>query len=196
MQTQWSTGADDGNGGIGDDPSPAGSEAVAGGAAVEAVPGDAAAEAAGESPGEGAGEPAGEGTRIAVGATTDVATLGESASGDVGSDDVPVEATADGTEGEEEAHRSAVDAVDGLLDEVELALARLDDGTYGRCEECGAPIDDARLADSPIERTCGTCVIGGSGAVDAVTGPLGDREVSRAPAAPVGLSAATGLHGG
>ncbi|HEX7442807.1 MAG TPA: hypothetical protein VF320_02910, partial [Acidimicrobiales bacterium] len=47
----------------------------------------------------------------------------------------------DETEGEEEAHRSAVDAVDELLDEVELALARLDDGTYGRCETCGSPID-------------------------------------------------------
>ena len=43
-------------------------------------------------------------------------------------------------------HRSAADTVDALLDEVELALARLDDGTYGRCETCGAVIDDAVLA--------------------------------------------------
>ena len=65
---------------------------------------------------------------------------------------------------EEDLHRSAVDAVDGLLDEVERALARLDDGTYGRCESCGAPIDDGRLAELPIVRTCGTCdeVGGGS----------------------------------
>jgi len=61
------------------------------------------------------------------------------------------------SEAEEELHRSAVDAVDGLLDEVELALARLDDGTYGRCEGCGAPIDDERLAELPIVRTCGRC---------------------------------------
>jgi len=60
--------------------------------------------------------------------------------------------------GEEEIHRSAVDAVDGLLDEVELALARLDDGTYGRCDECGEPIDDDRLAELPIIRTCARCV--------------------------------------
>ena len=59
--------------------------------------------------------------------------------------------------GEEELHRSAVDAVDGLLDEVELALTRLDDGTYGRCEECGEPIDDDRLAELPIIRTCAKC---------------------------------------
>ncbi len=64
---------------------------------------------------------------------------------------------ADGAPGEDELHRSAVDAVDGLLDEVELALARLDDGTYGRCEDCGEPIDDGRLAVLPIVRTCGEC---------------------------------------
>ena len=58
--------------------------------------------------------------------------------------------------GEEDTHRSAVDAVDGLLDEVELALARLDDGTYGRCEACGTPIDDGDLAARPLVRECGT----------------------------------------
>jgi len=73
-------------------------------------------------------------------------------------------------EAEEDLHRSAVDAVDGLLDEVELALARLDDGTYGRCEGCGAPIDDERLAELPIVRTCGRCdeVDGGSSAPEPV----------------------------
>ena len=62
-----------------------------------------------------------------------------------------------GAEDEGEMHRSAVDTVDALLDEVELALGRLDDGTYGRCEVCGEPIDDGRLAAQPIIRTCGTC---------------------------------------
>ncbi|MEN9643434.1 MAG: hypothetical protein RL238_103, partial [Actinomycetota bacterium] len=28
---------------------------------------------------------------------------------------------------------------------VEAALARLDDGTYGRCERCGNPIPDERM---------------------------------------------------
>ena len=66
----------------------------------------------------------------------------------------------DGLEGEEEAHRSAVDAVDQLLDEVELALARLDDGTYGRCETCGSPIDDTELAALPLARACWPCSSG------------------------------------
>ena len=61
---------------------------------------------------------------------------------------------------QEEAHRSAVDAVDGLLDEVELALQRLDDGTYGRCEACGAAIDDAALEARPLVRGCTSCGVG------------------------------------
>ena len=86
--------------------------------------------------------------------------------------DPAVDGEVDGAraEAEEDLHRSAVDAVDGLLDEVELALARLDDGTYGRCEGCGAPIDDERLAELPIVRTCGRCdeVDGGSSAPEPV----------------------------
>ena len=67
---------------------------------------------------------------------------------------------------EDEQHRTAVDAVDRLLDEVERALARLDDGTYGRCEACGEPIADDRLAEHPIVSTCARCdeVDGGTAA--------------------------------
>ena len=53
-----------------------------------------------------------------------------------------------------------MDAVDELLDEVELALTRLDDGTYGRCETCGAPIDDAELAAQPLVLECRACGAG------------------------------------
>jgi RNA polymerase-binding transcription factor DksA len=51
----------------------------------------------------------------------------------------------------------SIDAVDELLDEVEGALSRLDDGTYGVCESCGGPIDDARLAESPTTQSCSSC---------------------------------------
>ena len=70
---------------------------------------------------------------------------------------------------EDEQHRTAVDAVDRLLDEVERALARLDDGTYGRCEACGEPISDDRLAEHPIVSTCARCeeVDGGTAAAAA-----------------------------
>jgi RNA polymerase-binding transcription factor DksA len=80
-----------------------------------------------------------------------------SAVGESSSEDVMTEGEDAMTEGEDAMHRSAVDAVDGLLDEVELALSRLDDGTYGRCETCGEPIAERRLAEHPIARTCGTC---------------------------------------
>ncbi len=63
--------------------------------------------------------------------------------------------------GGEDAQLRSIDAVDALLDEVEQALARLDDGSYGRCEQCGEPIADERLIELAIARTCGSCA--GSG---------------------------------
>jgi RNA polymerase-binding transcription factor DksA len=50
-----------------------------------------------------------------------------------------------------------VDSVEALLDQVEHALARLDDGSYGRCESCGTIIADDRLAETPTARTCAGC---------------------------------------
>ncbi|HXA32314.1 MAG TPA: TraR/DksA C4-type zinc finger protein [Acidimicrobiales bacterium] len=52
-----------------------------------------------------------------------------------------------------------LDSVEGLLDQVEGALARLDDGSYGRCESCGAIIADERLAETPTARTCAACPV-------------------------------------
>jgi DnaK suppressor protein len=40
--------------------------------------------------------------------------------------------------------------------EVEAALARVDDGTYGVCEVCGRPIPEERLEVRPTARTCVT----------------------------------------
>jgi DnaK suppressor protein len=40
------------------------------------------------------------------------------------------------------------------LDDVEAALSKLDDGTYGQCEVCGKPIGDARLEVMPATRFC------------------------------------------
>ncbi len=40
------------------------------------------------------------------------------------------------------------------LDEVERALGRMDNGTYGICERCGREIDFARLKASPAARYC------------------------------------------
>ncbi len=40
------------------------------------------------------------------------------------------------------------------LDEVERALAKLDDGTYGKCETCGEQIAAPRLEAMPATRFC------------------------------------------
>jgi DnaK suppressor protein len=45
----------------------------------------------------------------------------------------------------------------GRLDDLDRALAQLDEGTYGRCETCGHPIAPERLAARPAARTCITC---------------------------------------
>ena len=44
-----------------------------------------------------------------------------------------------------------------LLVQVERALARLDAGTYGRCENCGAAIPKARLQAFPRATLCVAC---------------------------------------
>ena len=43
------------------------------------------------------------------------------------------------------------------LGEVEHALGKLDEGTYGRCEGCGAEIHPARLEAKPAARLCMDC---------------------------------------
>jgi DnaK suppressor protein len=59
------------------------------------------------------------------------------------------------------AERGELDALAGTLtdtlQEIEDALAKLDDGTYGRCESCGGPIPEARLEAMPAARLCITC---------------------------------------
>ncbi len=44
-----------------------------------------------------------------------------------------------------------------LLREIELALQRVEDGSYGECEECGEPIAVGRLRASPTTRYCIGC---------------------------------------
>lgn len=60
-------------------------------------------------------------------------------------------------------------ALEAELDAVEAALARLDAGTYGRCERCGHPIDDTLLADDPFRTSCGDDACG----VSAASAPAG-----------------------
>jgi DnaK suppressor protein len=43
------------------------------------------------------------------------------------------------------------------LHEIDAALARIDKGTYGRCESCGAEIPAERLDARPVARLCVSC---------------------------------------
>jgi RNA polymerase-binding transcription factor DksA len=46
---------------------------------------------------------------------------------------------------------------EGMLELVEGALQRIEDGTYGTCEECGEPIPGERLDAIPFTPYCVRC---------------------------------------
>ncbi|HUC14649.1 MAG TPA: hypothetical protein VMS00_09385 [Acidimicrobiales bacterium] len=43
------------------------------------------------------------------------------------------------------------------LDEVEEAMKRVEDGSYGRCEACGGTLSTQELDASPLARRCRAC---------------------------------------
>jgi len=53
-----------------------------------------------------------------------------------------------------EEQRMLLHVAERLLDGVDRALARLDDGTYGTCEVCGAALDDHDLEGDPLLTRC------------------------------------------
>lgn len=55
---------------------------------------------------------------------------------------------------EEGENRALAAQLRDQLDDVERALAKLDDGTYGSCEVCAQPIAADRLDAMPATRFC------------------------------------------
>ncbi len=55
---------------------------------------------------------------------------------------------------EQTENRTLVGALGEQLADVEHALAKMDDGTYGKCEASGEPIPLARLEAMPATRFC------------------------------------------
>jgi DnaK suppressor protein len=86
-------------------------------------------------------------------AETDIADrLGDSVS-DAGDDQADV-----GAKAFEREHELALTYKSKeLLGQTEQALARIDAGTYGRCESCGEPIGKARLQAYPRATLCVRC---------------------------------------
>lgn len=75
------------------------------------------------------------------------------AEGDLsGTDQQPAEVGGQTFDREQEL--SVLETLEGEMNEVEAALDRLEDGSYGRCETCGRPIDDQRLDAQPASRYC------------------------------------------
>ena len=55
---------------------------------------------------------------------------------------------------EQGEYHSLADSLQAQLNVVEVALARIDDGTYGTCVVCGADISPARLEAIPASVRC------------------------------------------
>jgi RNA polymerase-binding protein DksA len=73
-------------------------------------------------------------------------------SGDVGVDDESADAGTATFEREKEL--SIEQNVRDLIQKIDRALKRIEDGTYGICEVCGKPIGDERLRALPWARLC------------------------------------------
>lgn len=58
---------------------------------------------------------------------------------------------------EREKNLSLLATFEERLEEIELALTKLNDGNYGICRNCGKPIDPERLAIVPEAQYCVPC---------------------------------------
>jgi len=55
---------------------------------------------------------------------------------------------------ERERDLSLVNNVVDLMERIDKALAKIEDGTYGLCERCGKPIEKLRLKALPYANLC------------------------------------------
>lgn len=57
----------------------------------------------------------------------------------------------------DEASLARREFLEAALEDIDAALARLDAGTYGLCEDCGKPVPAGRLEIIPYARRCVQC---------------------------------------
>jgi RNA polymerase-binding transcription factor DksA len=80
------------------------------------------------------------------------------ASLEVGSDEAPAydENFADSGQvaAEQGETKALLNQFEEQLEDVDHALAKFDDGSFGLCEQCGKPIGEARLEAMPATRFC------------------------------------------
>ena len=57
-----------------------------------------------------------------------------------------------------EERSSTMVALEARLEDINSALASIEDGTYGVCEVCGKKIEEDRLEVNPAAHTCKVCM--------------------------------------
>ena len=55
---------------------------------------------------------------------------------------------------ERERDLSLVNNLRDLMERIDKALAKIEDGTYGLCDRCGKPIEKARIKALPYANLC------------------------------------------
>jgi DnaK suppressor protein len=58
---------------------------------------------------------------------------------------------------DQELTLSSLRSENDALEQIETAIERIDDGSYGRCEECGGKIPKSRLDAIPYAARCVRC---------------------------------------
>lgn len=87
---------------------------------------------------------------------------------EIARDEKPVDFGSDIDHGDEESDKSeevgdqlaAAGELKDRLNEIDIALSKIKDGTYGVCEKCGKPIEHEILDIDPESRFCKACKIG------------------------------------
>jgi len=74
-----------------------------------------------------------------------------------GREDADRVALAIGTLTEVSSLDRSIERARARLEELEQAMRRLDDRSYGQCLRCGEPIGFTRLVQTPEETRCGSC---------------------------------------
>lgn len=80
------------------------------------------------------------------------------AEGDIKNQDVPDEGDLADIAENYEQRSSELSVLENRLKDVNEALAKFQDGSYGKCEVCGNQIEEARLEANPSARTCEVCM--------------------------------------
>lgn len=87
-------------------------------------------------------------TETGIGSESESESISELASNDQHQGDIGTETF------EREKDFSLLEQLEAEINDLDAALRKIDEGTYGRCEVCGKDVDPERLEAMPGTRTC------------------------------------------